>query len=60
MCPFCLANLALIGAGAASTSGLTALAVKKFLFESGGNHQTNETGERQSESRDIGTEGRKE
>jgi hypothetical protein len=28
MCPFCLANLGLIVAGAASTGGLAALAVK--------------------------------
>jgi len=56
MCPFCLANLAFIAAGAASTSGLTALAVKKFWFEPDRNHQTNEIGERQNENRDVGTE----
>src|SRR5206468_3966534 len=41
-----------------SESGLIALAVKKFFFKSDRNHQTNETGEMQSEKRDIGTKDR--
>jgi hypothetical protein len=64
MCPVCLANLAFIAAGAISTSGLSALAVRKFLLlkrqakslternmgrnENGGNQIEN--GRRQSES----------
>ena len=58
MCPVCLANLAFIAAGAASTSGLSALAVKKFFSKPDRNHQTNET--RQDENRDNGTKNRQE
>jgi hypothetical protein len=35
MCPFCLATMGLIVAGAASTGGLTALAVKVFRKKNG-------------------------
>ena len=35
MCPFCLATMGLIVAGAASTGGLAALAVKMFRRENG-------------------------
>ena len=31
MCPICLANLALLAAGASSTGGLAAFAVGKFV-----------------------------
>jgi hypothetical protein len=58
MCPVCLANLALIAAGATLTSGLTALAVKKFCLKPDRNHQAHETGEDQNESRSNGTENR--
>jgi hypothetical protein len=58
MCPVCLANVGFIAASAMSASGLTALAVKKFFSKSDRNHQTNETGEMQSEKRDIGTRNR--
>jgi hypothetical protein len=35
MCPFCLATMGLIVAGAASAGGLTALAVKMFRKKNG-------------------------
>ena len=54
MCPVCLANLAFIAAGAASTGGLSALIVKKFFSKPNRNHQTNET--RQDENRNSETE----
>ena len=56
MCPVCLVNLAFITAGATSTTGLTALAVKKFSFKPNRNHQTNETGQSQNENRNNETE----
>ncbi len=55
MCPVCLANLAFIAAGAGSTSGLTALAVKKFFSNPNRNYQPNETGEEHNENRNDGT-----
>src|SRR5436305_4818874 len=58
MCPVCLANLAFMAAGASSTSGLTALAVKKFFSKPDRNHQTNET--RQDENRNNRTQNRQE
>jgi hypothetical protein len=58
MCPVCLANLAFIAAGASSTSGLAALAVKKFFSKPDRNHQTNER--RQNENRDIEGENKQE
>jgi hypothetical protein len=58
MCPVCLANLAFITAGATSTSGLAALAVKKFFSKSNQLHQTNQPGQKQDENRDIGTKDR--
>ncbi len=39
MCPVCLASVGFIAASAMSTSGLTALAVKKFFSKSDRNHQ---------------------
>jgi hypothetical protein len=51
--------LVLITAGTTSTGGLTVFAVKKFFSKADRSHQTNETGERQNEKRDIGTENRK-
>jgi hypothetical protein len=50
----------LITAGATSTGGLAAFAVKQFFSKPNRNHQTNETEERQNENRDIGTENRQE
>jgi hypothetical protein len=50
----------LITAGATSTGGLAAFAVKQFFLKPNRNHQTNETEERQNENRDIGTENRRE
>lgn len=35
MCPACLATAAMIAAGATSTGGITALAVKKLLAKRG-------------------------
>jgi len=52
--------LMLIAAGATSTGGLAASAVKKFLSKPDRKYQTNETEERQNENRDIGTENRQE
>jgi hypothetical protein len=46
MCPVCLANAALIAAGATSSGGLTALAMKKFCRKK----KTNETKEDQNET----------
>jgi hypothetical protein len=61
MCPACVTNyLMLITAGATSTGGLAAFAVKQFFSKPNRNHQTNETEERQNENRDIGTENRQE
>jgi hypothetical protein len=60
MCPVCLANLAIIAAGATSTSGLSALAVKKLFFKPYRDYQTNEIGEKQSENRNDETENRQE
>jgi hypothetical protein len=56
MYPVCLANLAVITAGATSTSGLAALAVKKISLKFQTNHQTNETREGRNENRNNGTE----
>jgi hypothetical protein len=52
--------LMLITAGTTSTGGLAAFAVKKFFSKPDRNHQTNETGERQNENRDNGTENKQE
>jgi hypothetical protein len=37
MCPVCIATAALIASSAASTGGLTALAVRKFINKSAAN-----------------------
>jgi len=42
ICPICLATIALAAAGAATTGGLTALAVRKFYRRS---HSTKNKGE---------------
>src|SRR5262249_46799637 len=60
MCPICVGNLALMAVGASSTGGLAGLAARKLFFKSGRNPQTNETGERQDENRNNGTENRHE
>jgi len=52
--------LMLITAGTTSTGGLAAFAMKKFFSKPNRNHQTNETGERENENRNIGTENRQE
>ena len=60
MCPACIANMTLIAAGASSSGGLTAFAVKKFFWRAGRKHQTNEIGLEQNENRGNGTENRGE
>ena len=40
MCPFCLSTIGLVVAGAVSTGGLTALAVKLSRKEQNGNKNT--------------------
>src|ERR1700682_2723755 len=55
MCPVCLANAALIAAGATSSGGLTAFAMRKFCRKKQ-THRTkgieNETSRKRNESRD--------
>lgn len=60
MCPVCLANVGFIAAGAASTSGLAALAVKRVLFKWQEKSSTKGDLRRTNESRNIGTENRLE
>jgi hypothetical protein len=48
MCPFCLSTIGLIVAGAVSTGGLTALAVKLSRKEQNGNKSTLNCSERSS------------
>ena len=50
MCPLCVANLALIAAGATSTSGLAAFAANKFHNR----RQTNQTKGKQNETKKEG------
>src|SRR5437867_5405858 len=47
MCPVCIGNVTLIAAGASSSGGLTAFAVKKIFWKAERKHQTNETGGKQ-------------
>jgi hypothetical protein len=56
MCPVCVANLAFITASATSTSGLAALAVKKFLLKWKTTYQTKETEGGRNENRNNETE----
>jgi len=58
MCPVCIANAMLVAAGATSTGGLAAFAMKRFFFQLNRNHGTNET--KQNENRDIGTENKQQ
>ena len=60
MCPFCLANVGFIAAGAASTSGVTALAVKRALFKWQEKSSTKGDLRRTNENRNDGTENGKE
>jgi hypothetical protein len=60
VCPACIANLTLIAAGAGSTGGLAAFAMKKFFLKAERKHQTNEIGGEQNENRGNGTENRAE
>src|SRR4029453_14314422 len=53
MCPACIANAMLAAAGATSTGGLAAFAMKRFFFQPDRNNQINK--ERQNENRDMGT-----
>ena len=46
MCPFCLSTIGLVVAGAVSTGGLTALAVKLSRKEKNGNESTLNSRER--------------
>src|ERR1700730_13052639 len=55
MCPACIVNMTLIAAGAGSTGGLTAFAMKIFL-RADRKHQTNEIGGGQNENRNNGSE----
>jgi hypothetical protein len=48
MCPFCLSTIGLVVAGAVSTGGLTALAVKVSRKEKNGNESTLNSSERSS------------
>ena len=48
MCPFCLSTIGLVVAGAVSTGGLTALAVKLSRKEKNGNESTLNSRERSS------------
>ena len=48
MCPFCLSTIGLVVAGAVSTGGLTALAVKLSRKEKNGNESTLNSSERSS------------
>ena len=48
MCPFCLSTIGLVVAGAVSTGGLTALAVKLSRQEKNGNESTLNSRERSS------------
>jgi hypothetical protein len=50
--------MTLIAAGAGSTGGLTAFAVKKFFWKTERKHQTNEIGGGQNENRNNGSENR--
>jgi hypothetical protein len=62
MCPFCLSTIGLVVAGAVSTGGLTALAVKLSRKEKNGNESTLNLRERSSSnersSQDAGRNGR--
>jgi hypothetical protein len=58
MCPVCIANAMLVVAGATSTGGLAAFAMKRFFFQPNRNLRTNET--RENENRDVGTENKQE
>jgi hypothetical protein len=51
MCPVCLANLGLITASVTSSSGLTALVVKRVLLKWQANHQPNQTRGERNENR---------
>ena len=48
MCPFCLSTIGLVVAGAVSTGGLTALAVKLSRKEKNGDESILNSGERSS------------
>jgi hypothetical protein len=52
--------MTLIAAGASSSGGLTAFAVKKFFWRADRKHQTNEIEGEQNENRGNGTENRGE
>src|SRR5215468_9821394 len=56
MCPACLANVGFITAGAASTSGLAALAVKRALWKWQEKLSTKRNWRRTNENRTNGTE----
>jgi hypothetical protein len=58
MSPACIANMTLIAAGAGSTGGLTAFAMKRIFFRADRKHQTNEIGGGQNENRNNGSENR--
>jgi len=53
MCPFCLSTIGLVVAGAVSTGGLTALAVKLSRRENNGNESTLNFRERSSSNERI-------
>ena len=60
MCPVCLANVGFIAAGAASTGGLAALAVKRALLKWQEKSSTEGDLRRTNENRNNGTENRLE
>jgi len=56
MCPVCVANIGFVMAGAASTGGLAALAVKRALLKWQKKSSTDRNSRRTNESRINGNE----
>ena len=60
MCPVCVANIGFVMAGAASTGGLAALAVKTALLKLQAKLSNKRNSRRTSEDRNNGTENGRE
>jgi hypothetical protein len=58
MCPVCIANIAVIAAGATSTGGLTSLAVRKFYRRTVGKNLENQSKGEENETSREGNESR--